>query len=86
MIRFTVTWREDAIQELAQLWIDGNIRGAISAAALQIDSELSRDPLIKGQEVSEGLRRIDMKALRAYYIVSQEDRKVEIVGVRHAPQ
>jgi len=51
MNRFTVTWWDDALEELAQLWIDGDDRDALSAAMLQI-------------------------------VVSESDRRVEIVGVR----
>jgi len=82
MNRFTVTWWDDALEELAQLWIDGDDRDALSAATLQIDSELSRDPHLKGEGLSEGLRRIDVGPLRAYFVVSEIDRRVEIVGVR----
>lgn len=83
MNRFTVAWWDDAVQELAQLWIDSDDRDGLTAATLQIDAELSRDPHLKGQEVSEGLRRIDVGLIRAYFIVSEGDRRVEIVGVRH---
>jgi len=82
MSRFTVTWWDDALQELAQLWIDGDVRDALSAATAQIDAELSRDAQLKGQEVSEGLRRIEIGPLRAYSTVREDDRTVAIVGVR----
>ena len=85
MNRFTVTWWDDALQELAQLWIDVDVRDAVNAATLQIDAELAYDPHLKGEEVSEGLRRIDIAPLRAYFIVSEDDSRVEIVGVRRAP-
>jgi hypothetical protein len=85
MNRFTVTWWDEALQELAQLWLDGDVRDALNTAALQIDAELSRDPHLKGQEVAEGLRRIDIGPLRAYFVVNQDDRMVEIVGLRRAP-
>ncbi len=84
MTRFTVTWWDDAVQELAQLWIDSDDRGGLTAATLEIDAELSRDPHLEGQEVSEGLRRIDVGPLRAYFIVSETDRRVEVAGIRRA--
>jgi hypothetical protein len=82
MNRFTATWWDDALQELAQLWIDGDVRDALNAAALQIEAGVSRDAQLRGQEISEGLRRIDVGPLRAYFVLKEDDRTVAIVGVR----
>jgi hypothetical protein len=82
MNRFTVVWWDDALDELAQLWIDATDRAAINDAALSVDVELSRTPDSKGREVSEGLWRIDLSPIRAYYQLSEDDRLVTIIGVR----
>lgn len=84
MNRFTVTWWDDALQQLAQLWIDTDVRGALNAATAEIEAQLSRRPHLKGQEVAEGLRRIDVHPLRAYFVVSENDRSVEVVAVCRA--
>jgi hypothetical protein len=81
MSRFMVTWGNDALQELARVWLDSRGRAAIDAAAMRIDAELSRDPHLKGEEVAEGLRRVDISPLRAYFVISDDDRKVDVVGV-----
>jgi hypothetical protein len=84
MSRFTVVWWDDALDELAQLWIDAADRAAINDAAFGIDVELSRSPDAKGREVSEGLWRIDFLPVRAYFTINEDDRLVTIVGVRQS--
>jgi hypothetical protein len=45
MIRYTVTWLQHALDQLAQLWIDRpHLRDAITAAAAEIDVQLASDP------------------------------------------
>jgi hypothetical protein len=46
---FTVIWRPTAERRLAQIWIDGPDRRAVSAAANAIDAGLKRDPLTQGE-------------------------------------
>ena len=82
MSRFAVVWWDDALHDLARLWMDSSDRDAINAATMSIDTELSRSPSSKGCEVSEGLRRVDVAPLRAYFVINHDDRRVEIMGVR----
>lgn len=49
-----------------------------------IDEALARQPETKGAEVSEGLRYLQFGGLRAYYVVSQDERLVEVVGIKPA--
>ena len=85
MNRFTVGWRDEALQELAEVWLATNKRNAITAAAHDIDALLSRNPFEIGTKLSEGLCRLDVAPLRVYFIVNQDDCKVEIIKVRSAP-
>ena len=84
MNRFTVGWRDEALQELAKVWLDSTDRNAVTAATSAVDIELSQDPLEKGDELSEGLYRIDLLPLRVYYVVSTDDCRVEVLMVRTA--
>jgi hypothetical protein len=62
-MKYTVTWTGSADQELADLWIRSSDRNAISLAAFEIDRILRIDAHLKGNEVSEGLRAINLAPL-----------------------
>ncbi len=82
MNRFMVGWRGEALQELAEIWLESDDRDAVVAATRDVDAELAQRPLEKSKEISEGLYRIDVLPLRVYFTVSIDDCKVEIVKVR----
>jgi hypothetical protein len=84
MTRFTVGWRGEALQELAEIWLESTDRNSVTAATRDVDDELSEDPLDKGREISEDLYRLDLLPLHVYFVVHEDDRKVEIVKVRGA--
>jgi hypothetical protein len=85
MIRFTVGWRDEALHELADVWLASSERDAISTAAHYIDNLLSTNPRSAGKELSEGLCRLDVAPSRVYFVVNQDDCKVEIIKVRTVP-
>ena len=82
MIRGTVVWVQDAQNDLAELWMVGPDREAITAAAHAIDQELADDSLSKGIELNEGLRAYFSPPLRVLYIVREDDRVVEVLRVK----
>jgi hypothetical protein len=82
MTRCTVVWVESAQRELAELWMTGPDRAAITVAANAIDQELAIDPAIKGIELREGLRALFAPPLRILFSVRGEDRVVEVLRVR----
>jgi plasmid stabilization system protein ParE len=82
MIHGTVVWVQDAQNDLAELWMVGPDREAISAAAYAIDQELADDSLGKGIELSEGLRAYFSPPLRVLYTVREDDRIIEILRVK----
>ena len=82
MFRCTVTWVESAQDELAELWMAGPDRDAISAAARAVDRELAVDPHVKGVEMSEGLRALHQPPLRLLFSVRDDDRVVEVLRVK----
>lgn len=48
-MKWTVTWVPPAETELAALWLDGNIRGAVTEAARRIERALRSDPANQGE-------------------------------------
>jgi hypothetical protein len=58
MTRYTVVWHDDALNQLAQVWLDAGDRTAITEAAHVIDIELLVDAGTKGIEVEGELREL----------------------------
>jgi hypothetical protein len=73
---FTVVWRPSAQQLLAQIWLSGPDRNAITAASAAIDFALKRDPLNVG-ESRGGVERLALfRPLWVHFSVSEPDRTV----------
>jgi hypothetical protein len=81
---FTVVWRSLAQNQLAQLWLNGPDRNAITAAAAAIDAALKRDPLSVGESRSGGERLAFFDPLWVQFAVSQSDRMVTVLDIWHA--
>jgi plasmid stabilization system protein ParE len=82
MTRFTVIWSNEALNQLAQIWLAAVDRPAVNAAAAAIDGQLANDPQSKGTALSEGLRALDVPPLHALFAVAEPDRLVHVVFVR----
>jgi hypothetical protein len=83
MIRYTVTWLQFALDQLAQLWIDHPPqRDAITAAAAKIDVELTSDPERKGV-VSSGMREMVSYPLSVLFSIREADRIVEVAALHY---
>ncbi len=50
MNKFTVTWHNAAIDELASAWLDSPHRPALAKAVATIDDTLAHDPSTKGTD------------------------------------
>jgi len=83
MIRYTVVWPKQVLDEVAEIWMNAEDRAGVTATIESIDGELREDASGKGVELSEGLRAITAPPLRVLFAVRQEDRIVEIALVRH---
>ena len=81
-MRYTVTWTKSADRDLTEVWLRSTDRSGVSAASHEIDQALRDDAHAKGNEVSEGLRGINIPPLRFLFTASQDDRVVEIAVVR----
>ncbi len=80
-MRFTVVWAKDAEGELAEIWMQASDRLAVNAAATALDAELAVDPGTKGFPLSEGLRRLTVPPLHAFFEVHEDDRLVRVTGI-----
>jgi hypothetical protein len=79
---FTVDWSDAALDDLAVFWMAASDPRAVTAAQAEIDRRLASDPTRHGTPQSEGLWRIDVVPLRAFYSVDPAARRVEVYGLR----
>ena len=86
MSRYTVVWRDVALDELAQIRVESKDRARVTAAIASIDAELANDPPAKGEELHEGLRMFRSSTLHVLFEVQELDRLVRVVEVRSARQ
>jgi len=80
-MKFTVLWKPAAQQDLADLWMDSKTRGAITAAANQLDRNLSEDADQLGESRDQFIRIAFESPLGIEFEVDTEDRKVLVLGV-----
>jgi hypothetical protein len=81
MTRYTVVWVQSVEDELVELWLAANDRNDIAAATYAVDQELGLDAGLKGEDLAEGLRSLNIPPLRIIFTVSEDDRLVEVVRV-----
>jgi hypothetical protein len=84
MIRYTVVWHEDALNLLAQIWLQSSERLAVTQSAHTADVELASDPELKGSSVEGELRELIVPPLRILFAASEPDRLVKILHVSTA--
>jgi hypothetical protein len=82
MTSYTVEWTDDALDELALLWLMAPDPQAVTRAQAKIDSFLGRDPLHYGAEVKEGLRELSVPPLRVLYSVDTTRRLAEVCAAK----
>ncbi len=82
---FGVTWVPHAEGSLARIWLGSSDPLAVTRAQAQIDALLARDPIGHGQHVQEGLYRIVVPPLTAFYSVDTARRIVEVSEVWYTP-
>ena len=84
MTRYTVVWHQEALDELARLWIEAPDRRAVTFAASAIDRHLVVDASEKGAAVPDNLRQLTIPPLRVLFAVSEPDRIVRVLDARRA--
>ena len=82
MTRYTVTWLQDAVDELGEIWLSSSDRQSVTEASAEIDRELAENASTKGKPLNEGLRIYDAIPIRAVFSVNDSDRRVEVARVR----
>jgi hypothetical protein len=85
MSRYTVTLTDDAEQALAAIWVQAPDRAAVTSAEAAIYRLLGNDPLNVGVEVCEGLRKLTVSPLAAFYTVDTGKQTVEVQQMADAP-
>jgi plasmid stabilization system protein ParE len=85
-MKFTVVWKRLANAKLATIWIEAADRSAVSAAADAIDHLLKTSPLDQGESRSDNERVLIVSPLAVLYEVHVEDRRVDVLAVRHLPK
>ncbi len=80
-MKWTVTWVPPAETELAALWLDGSIRGAVTEAARRIDRALRSDPANLGESRNAGLRVMFEAPLGVSFRVLPDERLVQVLDV-----
>ena len=81
MSKYTVVWWPRAEADLATIWSTTKDRAAVTAAANQVDRRLARRPRSWGNQLRDSRFRAEVGALRVYYRVSDEDRRVGVVEI-----
>ena len=80
---FTVTWDDDARDELARLWlVNTKVRREVTVAADEIDRLLSVRPLELGVETAPHTRQYVEPPLKVLFKVSEGDRLVRVLYVK----
>jgi hypothetical protein len=80
-MKWTVTYRPSADEQLAELWLNATDRQAISSASNAIARQLASDPLIAGESREDNLRILIEPPIAVIYDVSELDRLVSVWSV-----
>ena len=79
-MRYTVVWRDTALQQLATIWMAAANRAAVNSAVDEVDTELADDPDQKGEDYF-GDRYILNVVMWALYHVYPDDWQVHVLQV-----
>jgi hypothetical protein len=78
---YTVVWRDEALNELASIWVKAPVRNEITIAVDLIDAELSEDPASKGKAMLIGLLKYVAPPLQVLYEVENDERLARVLAV-----
>ena len=81
-MRFTVTWQQQAMDVLAELWLDSADADAVRQAVDWLDRELQENPHTKGFLLWEDYL-LGQGPIVVAYSVSLDDRLVDVWDVWH---
>jgi len=81
MNRYTVVWRDEALNELAEIWVQATERIQITNAVDLLDADLSFDPASKGEEMLKGLLIYVAPPIQVLYEVQPQSRSVRVLAI-----
>jgi hypothetical protein len=84
-MNWTVTWLPTADQALIDIWISAPDRAAVTAAADQIDADLTADPLNAGESRGGDTRIHIVSPLAVYFDVDDVQHEVSVWAVWRVP-
>lgn len=80
-MKWTVTYRPSARDELATIWIDALDRNAVTAAAKALEAQLQADPLNAGESRGGKRRLVIELPLAIDYQTDADDMLVTVIRV-----
>ena len=78
---YTVSWRPEAEQLLADIWLNAGDPNAVTDAANALDKALADDPTDLGESRPVGQRVAYSMPLGIRFVVHKAQRHVRVVGV-----
>jgi plasmid stabilization system protein ParE len=81
-MKFTLTWSDVALRQVAELWLSAVDRAAVTSATDRIDKLLTSDPQLHSAPLREGLHKIIVPPMVALFEIREGDRVVEIACIR----
>lgn len=82
-MRYTVTWQDETLDDLAEVWMAASNRRAVQQSVDEIDRILANDPETHAESPGEGLYKLTMHPIRVLFEVRAQDRIVEVVRIIH---
>jgi plasmid stabilization system protein ParE len=80
-MNYTVVWKPDSKNDLADLWIAAHDRAALTKAANFIDRLLGQNPFANSEARAGNSRIMIVTPLAVAYDVSEDDRLVTVWAV-----
>ena len=86
-MKYTVTWEQTALAELAKLWCDNlNLHDEIQKAGDEIERVLLRNPYRFDVLYHESTCELEVSPLAVLYRVYDDDRLVKVLAIKLAPR
>jgi hypothetical protein len=79
-MKYTVVWSREAEDDLAELWLEADIRAEF-AAAQEIDKELNEDAHLQGERRYERFRVLFSDPVAVDFEVKVDDRIARVLAI-----
>lgn len=78
---FSIRWRQEAEEQLADVWLRSSARSEVVAAVREMESHLCQWPVSQAEHLSEGLWRLEASPILAYFSVEPDLNRIIIEGI-----